>query len=64
MLYQRMGILICKGRLEHSELGIEIKYLIILPRNNKITEVIVLECHERVHQCKVKGALAEIRSHF
>ena len=58
------GILICKGRLEHSELDIEAKYPIILPRNNKITEMIVMECHERVHHCKVKGTLAEIRSRF
>ena len=58
------GILVCKGRLENSDLGISGKFPIILPRDNKFTEMIILDCHEKVYHCKVRGTLAEVRSRF
>ena len=58
------GILVCKGRLENSDLDIEVKYPVILPKDNKFAELLVLDCHERVHHCKVRTMLAEVRSRF
>ena len=58
------GILVCKGRLENSDLDIEAKYPVILPKDNKFTELLVLDCHERVHHCRVRTTLAEVRSRF
>ena len=57
-------IMVCKGRLEHSDLGEESKQPIILPRDHRFTELLILDCHQRVHHCKVKGTLAELRSRF
>ena len=53
------GILVLKGRLENSDLGISGKSPIILPRDNKFTEMIILDCHEKVYHCKVRGTLAD-----
>lgn len=37
-------ILVCKGRLENSDLSVEAKYPIILLKSHKLTEHLVLEC--------------------
>ena len=58
------GILVCKGRLENSDLDIDAKYPVILPKDNTFTELLVLDCHERVYHCKVRTTLAEVRSRF
>ena len=58
------GVMICTGRLEHSDLGEETKRPIILPRDHRFTKLMILDCHERVHHCKVKGTLAQLRSRF
>eukprot|EP00794_Sanderia_malayensis_P018426 gene18426-biopygen12365 len=58
------GVLVCKGRLENSDLEIDSRYPIILPKEHRLTELIVLDCHERVHHSKVRATLAEIRSRF
>ena len=42
----------------------ESKYPIILPQDNKFTDLVVLDCHEKVHHFKVKGTLSEFRSRF
>ena len=57
-------VLVCKGRLENSDLSEESKYPIILPQDNKFTDLVVLDCHEKVHHFKVKGTLSEFRSRF
>ena len=57
-------VLICHGRLENSDLDLGAKYPMVLPRDNKLTELIVWDCHQRVHHCKVRSTLAELRSRF
>ena len=57
-------ILVCKGRLENSDLNEEAKFPIILPKNNKFTELVILDCHSRVHHLKVRSTLAELRAKF
>ena len=57
-------IMVCKGRLANSDLTFRAKFPIILPKDDKFTELIILDCHEKVHHCKERGTLAELRSRF
>ena len=61
---EKNGLLVCQGRLENSDLDIESKYPIILPKEHKLAQLIVLDCHEKVHHLKVRATLAELRSRF
>ena len=63
-IVKKYGLLVCQGRLEYFELEEEAKFPIILPKNHRFTEVVVLHCHKIVHHCKVRGTLAELRSRF
>ncbi len=58
------GILICRGRLQCSELNMNAKFPIVLPNDNHFTNLVIMHCHEQVFHCKVKGTLAELRSRF
>ena len=58
------GILVCKGRMEFSQLEISTKNPIILPKCCRFTELIILDCHEKVHHCQVNATLAELRTRF
>ena len=57
-------LLVCKERLENSDLEVGQKFPIILPKEHKLTELIVLDFHKKVHHCKVRSTLAELRSRF
>ena len=57
-------ILICKGRLEHADLEFRAKFPIILPNNDTFTELVIYDCHRKVHHCKERATLAELRSKF
>ena len=57
-------ILVCKGRLENSDLSTEAKYPIILPKSHKLTELLVFECHKNVKHLKTAATLTEFRSRF
>ena len=63
-IIERNGVLVCQGRLENSDLDMESKYPIILPKEHKLAQLIVLDCHEKVHHLKVRATLAELRSRF
>ena len=58
------GILVCRGRLEQSDLNAESKYPIHLPKEHKFTELVVEDCHRRVYHYMVNATLAELRSRF
>ena len=57
-------LLVCQGRLENSDLNLEAKYPIILPKGHSLTQLIVLDCHSKVHHMRVRATLAELRSRF
>ena len=57
-------VLLCHGRLENSDLELGARFPVILPRDHKLTELIVWDCHNRVHHCKVRATLAEVRGRF
>ena len=44
-LVEERGILKCVGQLQNSDLNIEAQRPIILPRNHRLTNLIILECH-------------------
>ena len=58
------GIMVCRGRLERSDLELESKYPIYLPKEHKFVELLVLDCHSRVFHCGLKSTLAEFRARF
>ena len=58
------GILVYKGRFDNLDMPIQSKYPIYLPKEHKLTELIITDCHARAHHCGVKGTLAELRSRF
>ena len=58
------GVYVCKGRLENVDMPIASKYPIYLPKDNRITELIIIDCHRRSCHCGVKATIAELRSRF
>ena len=58
------GIMVCRGRLERSDLELESKYPIYLPKEHRFVELLVLDCHSRVFHCGLKSTLAELRARF
>ena len=63
-LVDKNNLLICKGRLGNSELELQSMFPVILPRDDKFTKLLVIDCHERVGHLGVKSTLAEVRSRF
>ena len=63
-LVENNDLLICKEKLGNSELELQSMYPVILPRDDKSTNLIVIDCHERVGHLGVKSTLAEVRSRF
>ena len=63
-LVEKGDILVCQGRLGNSDLEMESRFPIILPKENRFTELVVLQCHQKVHHLKVRATLAELRSKF
>lgn len=63
-LFEEEGILKCRGRLSESDLVDEAKYPIILPKDNRLTELIINQCHVRIHHSGLRATLAEVRSRF
>ena len=61
---QQKRILICKGRLEYSELNEDTKHPIILSTNNRFTDLVISDCHSRVYHLKVRSTLGELKSRF
>ena len=58
------GVLVCKGRLENADLSLESKHPVFLPKEHRLTELIVRDCHERVFHSLVRATLAELRARF
>ena len=63
-LVEEDGILRCRGRFKESDLGVDAKYPILLPKEGKLTELIIIHCHNKVHHSGVRATLAEVRSRF
>uniref|UniRef100_A0A914X7S0 Integrase catalytic domain-containing protein n=1 Tax=Plectus sambesii TaxID=2011161 RepID=A0A914X7S0_9BILA len=57
-------LLRCRGRIEDASLDEETKYPILLPRNNRVTELIVLHKHRQMMHGGVQQTLAEVRKEY
>ena len=56
--------LMCTGRLGNSDLPLEAKFLIVLPKDHRLTELIIFECHKNARHMKTAATLTEFRSRF
>ena len=63
-VYEDKNLLRCKGRIEYANIEYEAKYPILLPGEHYFTELIILNCHERVHHNGLAATLSELRSRF
>lgn len=57
-------IIVCRGRLEHSDLSVEARAPIILPKEHRLTRLIIEQCHNRVLHSGLRATLAELRAKF
>ena len=57
-------LLVCQGRPENSDLVSETRYPIILPKDHKFTELVIIMCHCNVRHLKVNATLTELRGRF
>ena len=63
-LVEQQGVLRCTGRLKNSDLEVEAQQPIILPKEHKLTKLMIEWCHSRVHHGGVRSTLGELRSRF
>ena len=63
-VYEDKNLLRCKGRIEYANIEYEAKHPILLPGEHYFTELIILNCHERVHHNGLAATLSELRSRF
>ena len=63
-LIEEEGILRCRGRLQNSDLEYNAKYPILIPRDHRLTELIVQRCHREVHHGGVRATLSRLRTKF
>ena len=63
-LVEEEGILRCKGRLKNSDLELSARYPIILPKDHRLTELLVRKSHSDVHHCGVRATLCRLRSKY
>ena len=57
-------LLVCKWRLDNADLDFRSKFPILLPKNNAFSDLMIMDCHERVQHNKLRSTLAELRSEF
>ena len=61
-IVERDGVLKC--RVGDADLEIEAREPMILPKEHYLTELIIGDCHNRVHHCGLRATLAELRCRF
>ena len=57
-------ILRCEGRFVNSDLEFDARRPFILPGKHHLTELIVQDCHERVHHSGVRATSPQLRSKY
>ena len=58
------GMLRCLGRLENSDLDEYARRPFILPKEHGLTNLVIKDCHTRVHHSGLRASLAELRSRY
>ena len=54
----------CLGRLENSDLDEYACRPFILPKEHDLTNLVIKDCHTRVHHSGLKASLAELHSRY
>ena len=57
-------VLRCKGRLSNADLGFEGRQPILLPRNYRLTTLIIEESHQKAYHSGLRATLAELTSRY
>ena len=63
-LVEENNLIKCRGRLENAELEIESREPLVLPRDHRLTELVILECHKGLHHSGVRATLTQLRTRF
>ena len=63
-LMEEEGILLCKGRFKNSDLEFKTKHPIIMPKDHRLTELLVEKCHSEVHHCGIRATLSRMRTKY
>lgn len=58
------GILRCKGRLEHADLSEAARHPILLPKNDRLTTLIIETIHKQKFHCGTSQTLGHVRHRF
>ena len=58
------GILRCRGRIGNALVGDTVKYPYLLPTNNKLTTLIVIDAHEDQLHAGVNGTITHLRQTY
>ena len=58
------GMLRCLGRLKNSDLDEYARRPFILPKEHGLTNLVIKDCHTRVHHSGLRASLAELRSRY
>ena len=58
------GQLVWKGRLGYTDLECRRKRPIRLPKHSAFTDLVIYDCHARVHHNKLRSTLNELRGRF
>ena len=61
---ERKGILRYTGRLRNAHLQQEAREPIVRPKDNWLTERIIMRCHQRVQHCGLRPTPPELRRRF
>jgi len=63
-LLDEQGIIRVRGRLQRSADKFDLKHLILLPKCNNVTRLIIVYCHKRLRHSGYNSVLARIRQRF
>ena len=63
-LTEREAILHCTGRLGKSDLDLEAREPIVLPKGHEFTTLVIKRCHDCVLHSGVRSTLAQLRSKY
>ena len=63
-LAEDQGVLQCIGRLVNSDLEFDARSPVLLPKEHKLTKLVIEACHRRVLHSGSRATLAELRSRY
>ena len=64
LFYDDQGILRLKGRLQNTNKKFDEKYPIFLDKDSYFTNLVILDCHNRVGHCRMKDTWNQMRSKY